>query len=197
MVGVPRLARCDCGPVVADRLALALADAQPADELRADQQADEQGGRGRRAGAEGDVAEEVEHPGEAKLFGNPEKHQLFPPASASTRAASPIELDPLTSIASPGPISRRASSIAGGRVGHMRHFDLCAKRFRQRFHLLADEDRIIDPGRRDRPGQAGVEVVRALAQLAHRAEHGDAPAGHLLGRRSVFRVAAIEAGLAL
>ena len=128
-------------------------------------------GRGRRAGAEGDVAEEVEDPREAKLFGNPEKHQLFPPASASTRAASPIELDPLTSTASPGPIASRASGWPPPRRAHAPISTLPAKRFRERLHLLADQDRIIDLRRRERLGERGVEVVavRRRARASRRA----------------------------
>src|SRR5205085_314801 len=98
--------------VGADRLALALADSKPADELGPDQKAEEQRRRGGGASTEGDVAKEVEHPGEAKLFGNPEKHQFFPPASASTSAARPMELDPLTSTASPASSFPEASAMA-------------------------------------------------------------------------------------
>src|SRR4028118_999886 len=86
--------------------------AGPADEPRADQQADDQGGRGRRARAEGDVAKDVEEAGEAELFCDPQNHRASPPASASTRAASPTELDPVTSIASPGPIASLTRSAA-------------------------------------------------------------------------------------
>src|SRR5262249_28746242 len=100
------------GAVGADRLALALADAKPADELRADQEADEQRGCRRCSGAKGDVAEEVENPRIMELFGDPEKHQPFLLARASTRVERPTLFDPLTRIASPGPSASRASSSA-------------------------------------------------------------------------------------
>ena len=64
-------------------------------------------------------------------------------------------------------------------------------------HLLADQDRIVDLRRRDRLGEPGVERVAMLAELAHRAEHGDPPPGAGFARRALFSVAAIEAGLAL
>ena len=61
MVGVPAFSitwRCDA--VVADRLALALLGPHPADEARAHQDDDELGRDHRRAGAEGQVAQQVE-----------------------------------------------------------------------------------------------------------------------------------------
>jgi hypothetical protein len=67
--------------IVADRLALALADAQPADELRADDQPDDERGHRRRAGAEGDVADQVEQAGKPELLGDQVKHIDFPLAS--------------------------------------------------------------------------------------------------------------------
>ena len=48
------------GPVQADRLALALLPLQPADQGRADQEADQERRHHRAAGAEGDVADDVE-----------------------------------------------------------------------------------------------------------------------------------------
>src|SRR6185369_8092842 len=83
-------------PVGADRLALALAYAQPADELRPEQQTDDERGRARRPGAEADVADEVEEAGESELFGDHVEHAT-PPATRSTSFASPTEFDALTS----------------------------------------------------------------------------------------------------
>src|SRR5439155_6114613 len=82
--------------VGADRLTLALADPQPADEPRAEQQADQQRGRARRTGAEADVADEVERGGEAELGGDHIEHAR-PPLTRSTSLDSPTELLALTS----------------------------------------------------------------------------------------------------
>ena len=144
MVGVPRLARWESGP--SSRIGWPLpwrTRSQPMNLgpiSRPMNRAVAVAAPARKR----DVAEEVEHPRIAKLFCDPEKHQSFPPASASTRAASPMEFDPLTSTASPGPIAVARERHGRRRVGHMRHFDLPAKRFRERLHLLADQDRIID-----------------------------------------------------
>jgi len=94
--------------VAADRLALALADAQPADELGTDHEAEEESGQRRRAGAEGDIADQVEHMGKAKMLGEQIQHKSYPPAKARTTPASPTEFDPLTRTASPGAIRRKA-----------------------------------------------------------------------------------------
>jgi hypothetical protein len=66
------------------------------------------------------------------------------------------------------------------RTRHMRHFNLLAKGFRQRRHLFADQNCIIDTGRCDVLGEAGVEGVGGLAKLAHRAQHGDSAARDLV-----------------
>src|SRR4029078_8934765 len=86
MVGVPRLARWLCGPSTRigcpvpwrsrrevqehGRDRRRVLPAQVGDEPGAEQQADEQRRRARRAGAEADVADEVEDAGEAQLFGD-------------------------------------------------------------------------------------------------------------------------------
>src|SRR5687768_7320351 len=98
--------------VRADRLALALAGAQVRDEPRAEQQPDRQRGRARRAGAEADVADQVEQAGEAELFGDQVEHGCSPPDTRSTSLASPTELDALTSTASPGRASLSRISAA-------------------------------------------------------------------------------------
>src|SRR5690348_7898411 len=97
--------------VGADRLPLALSLAQPADELGAEQQTDEQGRRARRTGAEADVADEVEGAGEAEMLGDYVEHaSSF--AMLSTSFARPTEFDALTRTASPGRTIRRNASIA-------------------------------------------------------------------------------------
>ena len=61
MVGVPALVtRWLSGPSLADRLAAALAHAQEVDQRPAEEEAEDQRGEEGAAGAEGDVAEEVE-----------------------------------------------------------------------------------------------------------------------------------------
>ena len=88
-------------PVLADRLALALRGAKPADELGSEQQPDKKRSGARGAGAEADVADEVEDAREAELLGDHVEHAI-PFTTRSTSFASPTELDALTSTASPG-----------------------------------------------------------------------------------------------
>ena len=62
MVGVPALViRCDLRAVGADRLALALAQAQMVDDPGPEQEHEHQRGDHRAAGAERDVTEHVEN----------------------------------------------------------------------------------------------------------------------------------------
>src|SRR5947209_9966376 len=98
-------------PIGADRLALALGDAQPAYELGAEQQSDQQRGRARSSGAKADVADEVEDPGKAELLRDHVEHAR-PPATRSTSRARPTELEALTSTASPGWSVRIRMSVA-------------------------------------------------------------------------------------
>src|SRR5699024_6331266 len=103
--------------VGADGLALALPDAQGGDDRRTEQEDEEQRRDRRRAGAEGDVAEDVER---LRLHQLAEKvkHQIpcsrrplsapsrFPSAkrcfSASTTGPRRLPFDPLTITTSPG-----------------------------------------------------------------------------------------------
>ena len=104
----------------------------------------------------------------------------------------------MTSTASPGADrSRGESACAAAASGTCAISTWPLKRLRQRRHLLADQDRIIDAGRLERLGQRGVEVVAVGAELAHRAEHGDAPPGDRLLAEHRRASRAIEAGLAL
>src|SRR5919112_421737 len=98
-------------PVGADRLTAALAFAQVGDEPRAEQQPDRQRGGARRPGAEADVADEVEDAGKAQLLGDQVEHGS-PLTTRSTSFASPIELEALTSTASPGRIICISASVA-------------------------------------------------------------------------------------
>ncbi len=60
-MGVPFLvSRCPGGPVLADRLALALPDAQPGDHSGPEQEHEEQRGDHGAGSSECDVAEDVE-----------------------------------------------------------------------------------------------------------------------------------------
>src|SRR5690349_20909375 len=86
--------------VGADRLALALSDAQVGDEPRPQQQADEKRGRASCPGPEADVADKVEDAGKPELFGDHVEH-VTSSFTRSTSFARPTELDALTSTASP------------------------------------------------------------------------------------------------
>src|SRR5262245_56478584 len=98
-------------PVGTDRLPFALLGAQPANEYRPEQQPDRQCGRGRGPGAKADVTDEVEEAGETELLSYPIEHAgSF--TMCSTSLASPIELDALTSTASPGRTNLASSSRA-------------------------------------------------------------------------------------
>src|SRR5215203_596993 len=85
-----------------DRLTLALLGAKPANENGAEKEADHQRRRRRGARPEADVANEVEKSRKSELLGDQIEHVAIPPAIRSTSFASPIELDALTSTASPG-----------------------------------------------------------------------------------------------
>src|SRR5206468_6716434 len=101
--------------VGADRLALALGRSQPADEPRAEHQADDERRRARRARTEADVADEVEDAGEAEPLGDHVEHAgSF--TTCSTNLASPIELEALTSTASPGRSRCTSASVASSTV---------------------------------------------------------------------------------
>ena len=119
MVGVPALAMmCDLRPVGADRLALALPQAQAVDDGRARTGTRTiSAGDHRAAGAEGDVAEDVEDGELVGQFDEPIEHRLnlvrtrFPTCHARTdsvRSALTIgpmrePSEPLTMTASPAP----------------------------------------------------------------------------------------------
>src|SRR5581483_7074774 len=97
--------------VVANRLTLPLLRPKPADEFRTEQQTDEQCRRARSAGAESDVADEVEDAGKAELVGDQVEHaSSF--AMLSTSFASPTLLLAFTSTASPARTIRRSASVA-------------------------------------------------------------------------------------
>src|SRR3954454_9521416 len=101
-------------PVGADRLGPALSHAQPADELRAEQQSDEQRRRARRTGAAAYVADVIEDPGKSELFADQVEH-AWPPrpaATVSTSLARATEFARLHSTASPGCSVRNKRSVA-------------------------------------------------------------------------------------
>ena len=106
------------GAVFADGLALALADAQGPDHLGPEQEHEQQRRDQRSAGAEGDVAEDIEGGELRGELGQPIEHRLLPlpgPVyagaasapnrrfNASTSGAMRLPSEPLTMIASPGP----------------------------------------------------------------------------------------------
>ena len=196
MVGVPRLARWLCGP--SSRIGWPLPCVARSQLMNhgPEQKADEQRGRARRAGAEADVADEVEDAGEAELVGDHVEHGI-PFTIRSTSLASPTELDALTSTASPG------RSHPHQRVG--RFIDV-------RHEIEGDDCR--PPARRAaafrrRSGSGGRRAHRGPRARARRGAHryarrarasGRAPRSAASTSRSaprLLRVAAIDAGLAL
>src|SRR4029079_17352046 len=111
------------GTVFAYRLAFALPDAQRPDHLGREQKHDQQRGDQRAAGAEGDVAKDVEGGEFGGQLGQPIEHRPSPsprPGQASAAGASkrrfkastngPMRLpnEPLTMIASPGPTASKS-----------------------------------------------------------------------------------------
>ena len=126
MVGVPFLViRCDLRAVGADRLALALLDAQQVDDRAAEQEHEHQRGDDGAAGAEGDVAEDVEERELVGEIGQPIEHRIKPcgrlPLSSAPGAETGVRSaltigpilepsEPFTMTASP---ARRAPSTAG------------------------------------------------------------------------------------
>ena len=111
------------GAVFADRLAFALTDAQGPDHLGPEQEHEQQRGDQRAAGAEGDVAKDVEGGELGGELGQPVEHCPSPSprpgqASAASRAKrrfkastnGPMRLpnEPLTMIASPGPTASKS-----------------------------------------------------------------------------------------
>ncbi len=66
----PALGEVRLRAVGADRLALALLGAKPADEHRAEEQADHQRGRARCPRAKADVADQIEDSRESELLGD-------------------------------------------------------------------------------------------------------------------------------
>ena len=76
MVGVPFLvSRCEAGPSVADRLALALLQAQRRNDHRPEEEHQQKPGRRRAEGAEGQVAEQVEDARHVRKIGQPGQHR--------------------------------------------------------------------------------------------------------------------------
>ena len=176
MVGVPRLARWRLRAVGADRLALALPPPQVGDEPRAEQQPDRQRGRGRRAGAEADVADEVEEPGKAELFGDQVEHQAGSSVSRSTTRARPTEFDALTSTASPGRSIRSTASAASSASSARVTCTPSVERFARAGAFPRRPGPARRPWRRRSDGaRPAWSVVAVRAELAHRAEHRDPP----------------------
>ena len=131
-------------PVGADRLALALLGAKPADEAGPISRPIISAVAVAAAGAEADVADEVEDAGEAQLLGDQDRAWPPPPAIRSTSFASPIELDALTSTASPGRTRRASSRVARLDIVGAVDAHLAVQRILQRPHILADQDQLVD-----------------------------------------------------
>src|SRR5262249_4237246 len=92
------------GTIGADRLALALANLEPADERRTDHKADHHGGQNRAAGAEGEIAEDVEERRCIRKICQKVKHlPLYAPRAFSASMITDMRLpnEPLTRTTSP------------------------------------------------------------------------------------------------
>ena len=191
MVGVPSLARCDLRAVLADRLALALLDAQQVDDGRAEQEHEQQRRHDGAAGAEGDVAKDVErpdliaevhqrveHPSTLQAAAGPNRVSM-----ASTSGAMRVPSEPLIITTSPGAhgVEQAGHQLRRGRRPG------AALRGRQvveqQLHHRTTGKNQIDAGRVNRLLQAAVQLGRRFAQLQHVAQHGDAARESLARRR--------------
>src|SRR6185369_8165337 len=182
-------------PDLADRLALALRRPQVGDEPGTEQQADEERGRACRAGAEADVADQVEDAGKAQLLGAYVEHG-WAFTTLSTSFASPTELDALTRTASPGWSIRRSVFVASS-----------TSRARSSPSLpttCSASGRISSPMRISSStwasSTAGARFACSSALCSPSSRIGPSTAMRRVTSRSaprLFNVAAIEAGLAL
>ena len=194
MVGVPFLVtRCDGGPSLADRLALALLEAQHVDDRAAEQEDEDERGDDRAAGAEGDVAKDVEERDFVGKLGQPIEHRVEP-GSAWRACASALCLGNCCSIAlTIGPIFEPSepftitASPARMALEHRR-----LERRRASRHSRPGASREAPPTARASAGRSKTRdrcrfprstlpVPRAArapcgAEFQHVAEHGDAPA---------------------
>ena len=178
------------GADLADRLPHAQARQLP-DQRRAHQEGDEERRERRRPGAEGDVAEDVEG---ADIGGQRVEQVVEHSGSrlrfevASATRSILIARDPLTSTQSPRSTSSRtgapASSLVRGRRGSAP--GSCPPRRPRRPRAR--------PARPPRPGTSMPRVaarrpasrcapLRVVAELAHVAQHGDAPAALAAARQ--------------
>ena len=172
MVGVPRLARWVCGP--SSRIGWPLpwrTRSQPMNFGPISRPMSKRG-RGRRAGAEGDVAEEVEDPRDSQAVRRSRETSVFPARQRLDEGGKSDRVRSLDEhrVARP---DRRAGERRWPppRRAHAPISTCPAKRFRERRHLLADQDRIIDLRRLERLGERGVEIVavRRPARASRRA----------------------------
>ena len=189
-------------PILADRLALALLDPQPADEPGTKQQTDDQRRRARRARAEADIADEVEDAAGNANCCSDQVEQVRPPAIRCTSFASPTELDALTNIASPGwSMLRQRVRVASSTL--LDEVDRAAtrpERVRERTHFPAlNQDQAIHASTDNTTG-ARPACRESLCAPSSRIGNGyrNPPVGlERSAPQGSSKVAAIEAGLAL
>ena len=176
--------------VAADRLALALLEAQHVDDRAAEQEHEHQRGDHRAAGAEGDVAEDVEERDLTGKFGEPIEHRdPRPSRAARTRAwrgKLPFQrLDDRPHFRAQRALHHHrvagAEACEHGRLQRRRGLGIAAPRaggksLPERAHQRAGAVHEIDPGGGDRLGQSACKAAPCVAEFQHVAEHGDAAA---------------------
>ena len=175
-------------PVLADRLTLALAQAQVIDDPRTEQEHEHERGHHRAAGAHRQIAEHVEH-AESCPKNRPANTASFNPAAlvrlrcARSGACSALTIgpmrepsEPLTITASPAVIAPSTCGSERGRRFRIAAAALGGKRIPQRFHQRAGAIDEIDRIRRYGLGERGMQHRAFRPKLQHVAEHRDAPA---------------------
>ncbi len=177
--------------VGADRLALALPDAQRLDDRRSEQEDDESGGEESGARTEGNVSEQVQKFEMVRQFDKPDQHSgplVYPikvrvacrqmartcqgARRRSCRNRSPD--DDFTINTSPGATEFSTYSVKF--VRRLAVFDMHAVRQANPSAppFPAREPDMFDAGRKQRHGKLGMDLLRIVAHLQHVAEHGDA-----------------------
>ena len=160
---------------------------------RPEQQADQQRGRARRAGAEADVADEVEEAREARAARRSGRACGALSVTRSTSLASPTRVRRLDQHRVAGPAASSSKRRSPRRPSSARSTaDLADERFAS--GAMSSPIRISRSTLRveHRLGEAGVQRVAMLAELAHRPEHGDAPLDVASPRRGSSSVAAMR-----
>ena len=175
--------------VLADRLALALLEAQQIDDGRPEQEHEQQRRHDGAAGAEGDVAEDIQRP---DLLAEAHQHieHSYPPGwllaeprqhgSHQRRHARAQRALDHHHVTRPHRVQQTIRQL--GRGGGPRAAAGGGKVVHQQLHHRATGKNQIDARRVNRFFEAAMQVRRCVAQLQHVAQHGDA-ARELLARR--------------